>query len=153
MGANAARTADAPFTGQFVFTVDGVEIGSFTEASGLSVEVEVEELQEGGQNQFVHKLPGPMSWPNIVLKAGVTDSVDLFTWLSKSSGEGFSGNSNSLTRESGTITLIDGKNQPIRSWTFAGAFPVRWTGPTLAAGSSELAQEELEIAHHGFIRG
>lgn len=147
------RTPDPAFAGRFKLEIGALNIGAFTEVSGLGVEVKVEEVAEGGQNQFVHKLPGPLSWPNIVLKAGVTDSVDLFTWLSKSSGEGFSGNSNSLTRESGTITLIDGKNQPIRSWTFAGAFPVRWTGPTLAAGSSELAQEELEIAHHGFIRG
>jgi len=147
------RTPDPAFAGRFKLKIGALNIGAFTEVSGLGVEVKVEEVAEGGQNQFVHKLPGPMSWPNIVLKAGVTDAVDLFTWLSKSSGEGFSGNSNSLTRESGTITLIDGRNQSIRSWTFAEAFPVRWTGPTLAAGSNELAQEELEIAHHGFIRG
>lgn len=147
------RTPDPAFAGRFKLEIGALNIGAFTEVSGLGVEVAVEEVVEGGQNQFKHKLPGPMSWPNIVLKAGVTDATDLFAWLSKSSGEGFSGNSNSLTRESGTITLIDGKNQPIRSWTFAEAFPVKWTGPTLAAGSSDLAQEELEIAHHGFIRG
>ena len=39
------RTMDAPFTGQFVFSVDGVgEIGAFVECSGLSVEVPVEEI-------------------------------------------------------------------------------------------------------------
>ena len=36
------RTMDAPFTGQFVFSVDGVgEIGAFVECTGLSVEVTV----------------------------------------------------------------------------------------------------------------
>lgn len=149
----ASRTPDPAFAGRFKLEIGSLNIGAFTEVSGLGVEVAVEEVPEGGQNQYVHKLPGQMSWPNIVLKAGVTKAADLFTWLSQSSGDGFSGNSNSLTRESGTITLIDGKDQTIRSWTFAGAFPVKWTGPTLAAGSSELAQEELEIAHHGFIAG
>lgn len=149
----APRTPDPGHAARFKLEIGPLTIGAFTEVSGLSVEVKVEEVTEGGQNQFVHKLPGPMSWPNIVLKAGVTKATDLFTWISRSSGEGFTGNGNSLTRESGTITLVDGLNRTIRSWTFADAFPVRWTGPTLAAGSNELAQEELEIAHHGFIRG
>ena len=42
----------------FLFEVDGVEIGRFMEAGGLEVSVETESVEEGGQNSFVHKLPG-----------------------------------------------------------------------------------------------
>jgi len=150
MGANAARTADAPFTGQFVFTVDGVEIGSFTEASGLSVEVEVEELQEGGQNQFVHKLPGRLKWPLLVLKRGITESDGLFEWFGKTSGDGFAAEGDKLERLSGEVVLVDAARKPLRRWEFSGAFPVKWSGPSFAASSSEVATEELEITHHGF---
>lgn len=141
---------DAPFTGKFKFSVEGVEIGAFTEVSGLTVEVELVEIKEGGQNHFSHKLPGPMRWPNIVLKRGVTDSDNLFEWFAKTSGEGFAGEGSSLTRTQGQIDLTDASGSTVRGWTFAGAFPVKWTGPTLTSSSSESAIEELEIAHHGF---
>jgi phage tail-like protein len=148
--ADGARTADAPFTGQFLFKVDGVEIGAFTEVSGLAVEVQVEELQEGGQNHFVHKLPGRMKWPNIVLKRGVTKSDSLFEWFSKSSGDGFSATGNQLERLGGEVVLVDAARNPLRRWEFSEAFPIRWKGPSFAASSNEVAMEELEIAHHGF---
>jgi phage tail-like protein len=142
---------DAPFTGKFKFSVEGVgEIGAFTEVSGLTVEVDLVEVKEGGQNHFSHKLPGPMKWPNIILKRGVTDSDNLFEWFSKTSGEGFAGEGSALTRTQGQITLTDAAGSTVRGWTFEEAFPVKWTGPTLTSSSSDAAIEELEIAHHGF---
>ncbi|MEX2374508.1 MAG: phage tail protein, partial [Dehalococcoidia bacterium] len=75
-----------PFTGQFVFEVDGVRVGAFTEVSGLHVEVEkIHEIKEGGQNEFVHQFPGRLKWSNIVLKRGTTDNA-LFEWFQKTSG-------------------------------------------------------------------
>lgn len=151
--ASQARTPDPPFVGKFIFKVDGVEIGAFTEVSGLSVEIDVEELNEGGQNQFVHKLPGRIKWPNIVLKCGVTRTDSLLSWLADSAGDGFSGSGNKLERHSGEVAVLDLAGETVRRWVFDAAFPVRWSGPTLAASSSDLAVEELEIAHHGFVSG
>jgi phage tail-like protein len=148
---NGSRTPDPPFTGQFKFSMDVVgEVGTFTECSGLSVDIEVEELKEGGQNQFVRKLPGRMKWPNIILKRGITNTDNLFEWFEKCSGDGFSGEGNALTRGAGDITVVDAAGKTVRSWKFEGAFPVKWSGPTLTAGSRDAATEQLEIAHHGF---
>jgi phage tail-like protein len=145
-----ARTADPPFTGRFVFTVDGVEIGAFTEVSGLSVSIDVEELVEGGQNQHTHKLPGRMRWPNLVLKRGITDSDKLFEWFATSSGDGFTGAGNKIEPHNGAISLMDAAGEPVRTWHFTHAYPVKWTGPKLAASSRDLAVEELEVCHRGF---
>jgi phage tail-like protein len=149
-----ARTADPPFTGRFkVLIGDLGEIGAFTEITGLSVDVEVEEVKEGGQNQFSHRLPGRMKWPNIVLKRGVTDNNKMFEWFQKTAGEGFTNGKNVLELEGGSIVLVDGQGKVVRSWSVSEAFPIKWTGPTLAASSTALAVEELEIAHHGFRPG
>jgi phage tail-like protein len=134
----------------FLFEVDGVEIGQFMEISGLEVSVAVEELAEGGENSYVHKLPGAMSWPNLVLKRGITQNDSLLTWLNKSSGEQFSANGSALTRSTAAITLMGTSGTRLRSWDVDGAFPVKWRGPTFAASSNDMAVEELEIAHHGF---
>ena len=144
------RTSDALSSGKFLFEVEGLEICQFSEVSGLSVEVQVESVEEGGENQFVHKLPGRMSWPNITLKRGIVDGDNLFAWLGKSSGEGYAGNNSKLERRSAAITLLALDGSRLRSWNLADAFAVRWTGPSFAATSTEAATEELEIAHHGF---
>ena len=134
----------------FLFEVDGVEIGSFMEVSGLEVSIETEDVNEGGQNSFVHKLPGRMTWPNITLKSGVTKQNALLKWLNESSGETFAGNDNKLKRKTAAITLLDRTGTRVMSWDFDDAFPIKWTGPTFAASSSDAPEEQLEITHHGF---
>jgi phage tail-like protein len=141
---------DIRITGSFIFEVDGKEIGVFKEVHGLRVEMEVEILDEGGQNQFAHKLPGRLTWPNIVMKRGVTKSDNLFAWLMRGSGEGFEGAGKKLEKTTAAITLVDEACTRVQGWSFTGAFPVRWEGPSMVAGSNEAAMEELEIAHHGF---
>ena len=138
------------FGATFLVEVDGVEIGRFMEVTGLEVEIGVETIEEGGQNGFAHKLPGRMTWPNLVLRRGVTQNDSLFKWLNKSSGDGFAGAGNKLKRSSAAVTLLSASGSRLRAWNFDGAFPVKWKGPSFAAASGEMAVEELEIAHHGF---
>ena len=134
----------------FLVEVDGVEIGRFMEVSGLELTIAVEEVAEGGENSYVHKLPGRMTWPNITLKRGVTQSDGLLDWLNKSSGEQFAANKNVLKRSTAAITLVGPGAKRLRAWEFDGAFPVKWTGPSFASSSSDMANEQLEITHHGF---
>jgi phage tail-like protein len=141
---------DITIADRFLFEVDGVEIGIFREVTGLQVTVNVVEISEGGQNSFTHKLPSRMTWPNIVFKRGLTQSDALFDWLQKSSGEGFAGNSDKLTRSTGAVTAIDPIGTRLRSWEFIDVFPVRWKGPDFAVGDNSVLEEELEVAHHGF---
>lgn len=141
---------DPPFVGRFMFTVDGLNIGAFTEVSGLSVQIDTEDLAEGGQNGYTHKLLGRMKWPNLVLKRGITDSDALFEWFAKCSGDGFAANGNKVEPMHGSVSLIDLKGKVIRKWEFTEAYPVKWTGPKFAASSRDLAVEELEVCHCGF---
>jgi phage tail-like protein len=145
-----SRTDDPPFSGRFVFEVEGRTIGAFTEVSGLSVQIEVEDLAEGGQNAYTHKLLGRMKWPNLVLKRGVTDTDALFEWLQECSGEGLAAAGNKVVGRSGKVSVLDAAGKPVRTWEFTGAKPVRWSGPKLAASARELAVEELEVCHSGF---
>ena len=134
----------------FLFEIDGLEIGRFMEVSGLEVSIETEEISEGGQNGFVHKLPGRMSWPNITLKRGITQNDALLAWLHEASGEKFAASGNKLVRKAAAITLMGPGGERLRAWEFEDAFPVKWTGPSFAVTSTDMAVEELEITHHGF---
>jgi phage tail-like protein len=141
---------DTPTTSNFLFEVDGVSIGMFAEVSGLEVRIDVATYREGGENGYVHQLPGRMTWPHVVLKRGVTNSDALFSWVNKTSGAGFSANSNKLSRSTGAITVVGTDGIRLRSWNLTDVFAVRWTGPRFSAETSDPLNEELELAHHGF---
>ena len=140
----------APFAGHFSFTVEGLLIGIFQQVSGLSVEIDAQEIKEGGQNEFIYRVPGRMKWPNLVLKQGMTRDNDLFEWFSVCSGEGFDGAGNEVERRIAVLELFDSAGDLVRSWTFNDAFPVKWKGPEFSVDASSIATEELEVAHHGF---
>lgn len=150
----SARTADPLSSTQFTISLDSSPVGSFTEISGLGVTVETEDLVEGGQNGFVHRLPRGMKWQNVVLKRGVTDSDALLEWLAECSGPGLerrSGSGYAVPLRTATITVHDAAGRRVRGWRLERAMPVRWTGPRFSASARELAIEELEVTHCGLF--
>jgi phage tail-like protein len=141
---------DGAYLATFIVEVDGVELGRFHEVSGLQIDVEVEQYTEGGENGFVHKLPGRMTWPNLVLKRGITKEDVFMSWLQDSVGDGMAQRSGKSKRTTAAVTLVGPDGTRLRSWNVVDAMPVRWTGPTFASEATSGADEELEIAHHGF---
>lgn len=141
---------DPVLSDRFQLKIDTITIGYFLEVSGLEVTVDVEKYEEGGENGFVHKFPGRMTWPNLVFKRGVTDDDALMQWVRESSGEGFAANKNVLQRPTGAVSIVDHQGLALRSWSLIAPFPVRWTGPRLSAKDSTALEEEVEVAHHGF---
>jgi phage tail-like protein len=118
------------------------KIGLFQECSGLTVEYDIYSHEEGGESGFVHKLRGRAKHPNLVLKRGVTHEKNLSDWFFECKDQ--------AKRRDVTIVLLGRDQKPIRTWTFAAAFPVKWTGPTFNAGQANAAIEQLELVHHGF---
>ncbi|MCV2395213.1 phage tail protein [Actinotalea sp. M2MS4P-6] len=141
---------DPTTSGWFIFEVDGVEIGTFRSVKGLELTVDVHEYAEGGQGQYVHKLPGTLHWPNLVFSRGMVESDALFTWVSNSAGENFAANGNKVKRSTGAVTAVSYTGERLRAWEFTDVFAVRWTGPEFNVDSAELLVEELEVAHNGF---
>src|SRR5688572_17234183 len=126
-----------PSAGFFIFTVDDVEIGTFGELRGLEVTMDVEELREGGQNQYAHRLPGRLRWPNITLVRGLVKPDDLFAWMQRVAGDGYAQQGSKLTRSTAAITMLTHAGDRMRSWEFIDAFPVHWTGPSFASTALE----------------
>ena len=125
----------------FKLDIQGKSVGYFTEASGLSAEVETFSYNEGGRNDYIHKLPTRMKHPNLVLKRGMTTVKDLQTW--------FDDSYNGPSRTTITVTMLNELGDTITTWTFANAFPVKWTGPQFNSQQNTLATEAIEIVHEG----
>jgi phage tail-like protein len=131
----------------FLVVIGGIEAGGFSEVSGLRTEMEVHDYREGGQNEYIHKLAGPIRYPNnLTLKRGMADLDLLWAWY-QTILQGIH------TRQNITILLLDSARVPKRGWSFSGAYPVRWIGPQLTGSRSEVAVETLEFVHHGLLIG
>jgi len=115
-------------------------LAGFSECSGLESTLEIEEYQEGGFNDRVHKFPSRFTFTNITLKRGITLDPTLRLWhLDLLQGK--------TQRRDGLIILRNELRLPVMAWRFERGLPVKWTGPTLNAGQSEVSIETLEIAY------
>lgn len=125
----------------FELDIQGQAVGYFTEVTGLSAEVETLAYSEGGMNEFQHKLPTRVKYPNLVLKRGMTTKSELQKWFQKSHTQ--------AQRTGIRLSMLDQAGTRVRTWSFVNAFPVKWTGPNFNATQSALAVEQIEIAHEG----
>ena len=121
-------------------------LGLWTKCEGIGVEYDVMEYKEGGQNGFIHRLPGRAKYANVKLTRPIDkNSSKVADWMASVQS--------TVTRDTAEITVLDPAGDVVATWNLAGVFPARWTGPTLDVGGNQVAIETLEIAHNGFIRG
>jgi len=135
----------------FHFAVDigGVIKGYFTECSGLGSETEVitqNVTSENGQ-EVVLQVPGRLKWESIVLKRGITASMDFWDWRKQVED----GNVDTARRD-GSIIMYDSKLTPKARWDFERAWPSKISGPQPKADSNEIGLEEITISHEYIAR-
>jgi phage tail-like protein len=135
----------------FVFQVivDGLSgAAAFSEVAGLEASMKPDEVRAGGENDFVYRLPTRTEFGNLTLRRGWVDPA-FFRWLLERAEHPTLSN-----RKNVTVNLVDRRTKnpvPGASWTFARAFPVKWSGPNLKAAENAIAIESVELAHHGFL--
>ena len=92
---------------RFRVEIEGIVQAGFTECSGLGSHIEVVEVREGGDaTSATRKVPGRVTYPDIVLKWGVTTSRELYNWhQAVINGQ--------LQRKSGSVVLLDAERQEL----------------------------------------
>jgi phage tail-like protein len=144
-----ARRPDDPLAGfNFLLESGGVLRAGFSEITGLNSESDVVEYRTGADDFTNRKLPGMKKFGNVTLKRGVAASADqdLIAWRnSVLVGD--------VKRLDVSILLLDEqRNEQVR-YNLRAAWPSKWVGPDLKGGASEIAIEQLEIAHEGVSLG
>lgn len=126
-------------------TTGGAVDASFQEVSGISTELDTESVPEGGENRFVHTLPKGVKHPNLELKRGVASfSSPLVMWCrSVFEGEFIV----PIRPQSLMVQLLDEMHIPIRIWTFANAYPVKWEIESFGSTKNEVAIEKIVLSY------
>src|ERR671937_1700796 len=88
-------------------------LGSWSKCEGLAVEYEVFEYQEGGLNEYVHRLPGRRKYPNVKLTRPLDkDSQSVVKWVS--------GQATRPERQNAEIAVLDPNGETLCSWNLHG---------------------------------
>lgn len=118
----------------------------FQDVTGLSVSLGVEEIKEGGENRFTHRLPTPAKYGNLTLKRGMLKDSKVTSWI-EDAVLNFTFETTSVD-----VILLNEQHQPISAWYFTRAWPIKWQISDLKASGNEVVVETLELAYASFSK-
>lgn len=130
--------------------------GAFSEVSGLEVAMEAKVIREGGANYGAHQRAGQVSFATVVLKRGLTQARDLWSWWGLFSG---AGTPDGAARTNGAfahrltvrITLLDLDGTPRLKWRLERAMPVKFKAADFNARATDVGIEEIHLVHEGLF--
>jgi len=111
---------------------------NFQEVSGLTVDVEMEPIREGGENRFVHMLPTKTKYTDITLKRGIMGPSGVLDWVKDSI------NNFVFTPVNFTVALMNADHIPLN------AIPKKWDISSFNAERSEVVIETLTFSYNYF---
>lgn len=115
---------------------------SFSECDGLEMTMEPKTIRAGGRNWGPVHLAGPVSYGQLTLKRGMTNSFDLWKWFEKVAATGGSG-----YRTSAQVVLRASDHSDLAVFQLTGCLPVKLKAPALNAKDGLVAIEEMQIAY------
>ena len=121
---------------------------AFQEASGINVEMNVEEVGSGGENRFKYRLPGGTKYNNLVLKRGLVPKASpLYTWCENTLNLALA---EPIQTKTITVALLDADQKILISWVFQNAYPIKWGVSEFKSMENAYAVETIEFAFNYF---
>lgn len=119
----------------------------FQEVTGLSAEIGVEEVVEGGENRFAHRLPTRGRYTNLVLKRGLLVGSGIVQWC-KDAIENMIFDPVTVD-----VTLLNEKHEPLGdTYSYQRCWPVKWAVSDFKAQENAIVVETLELAYSYYRR-
>lgn len=134
----------------FYYKVEFVDVSKdtddvrFQSVSGLSVEYDMEEYKEGGENRFTHKLPIRTKYTDLVLKRGMVTDSKIINWFS----DAFVNREFKPTNIN--IILMNDTGDALRVWNVVQAIPKKWSVSDFNSGENSIVIETMELMYRYF---
>ena len=130
---------------QFPGEAEDVDL-RFQEVTGLNAELGTEEVAEGGENRFSHRLPNRTKFGNLSLKRGMAKSSKLISWV-ENAIYNFE-----FEPVDAIVSILNEKHEPVFTWSFKKVWPVKWQVSDLKAQDNSIAIETFELSYDHFTR-
>lgn len=138
-----SRNQNLLTTNRFYVEMDSALTASFSECSGLDVQIDKETYFEGGVNEQQRIFLKQAKFGDVTLKRGLSDDIGFWSWINETLEKG------KAERRNINILTFSQAGETIQCWTLLAAVPVGWKTPSLQADSSAVAIEELTLAFEG----
>jgi phage tail-like protein len=136
-----AGTEDPVTAARFSLTIDGFQIATFSELSGITQEVvPTEFLESNGGTLVLKKQLGKAKPPTVTLKRAMNGSLELAAWHQAVR----TGNA-AAARRSCSLTMYDAEGDPVARYLLTNAWPSKLEISGLKAGSSEALIETVTL--------
>ena len=133
----------------FCLEIDGIQAAFFREVQRLRLRLRSSSTARTATaaRKSSASCPAEAKWSDITLKRGSTDDLSLWDWHKKIlDGDILS------ARKNGSVVIYDTMLKEVARFNFINGWPSKWKGPDLNAGDSNVAIEEITIAHEGLVR-
>lgn len=132
---------------RFRLEIDGIQTAGFSEVHIGAATTDVIDYREGTDPPHVRKLSGLTKYGNIILKHGMTNSLELFRWY-RDIVDGQLAN----RRRQVVITVQDESGADQVRFVVSEAWPIKYDPTDLNARGNEVMIELLELANEGIER-
>jgi phage tail-like protein len=132
---------------RFRVEIDGIQTAGFSEVAIDPATTDVVEYREGTDPAHVRKLSGLTKYGNVVLKRGVTGSLELFNWHKQIASGQIAAN-----RKKVVIVVLDESGADTARYVVSEAWPIKYDSVDLNAKGNEVFIETLELANEGIER-
>jgi phage tail-like protein len=116
----------------------------FQSVSGLSVEYDMEEYKEGGENRYTVRLPVRTKYADLVLKRGMLTDSDVLKWCLAAFRD------RDFKPADLAVILMNEKSEPLRTWNIVQAIPKKWIVSDLNSTENSVVIETLELTYRYF---
>jgi len=119
---------------------------AFQEVSGISMNLRVQEVTEGGENS----VRGRKEYSDLVLKRGhLYKDSKLCNWIENTMTNEFN---SPIQPQSITVQLFDGERNALSTWIFTNAYPVKWEISQMNEQANEIIIESLTFQYSYFAK-
>ncbi len=130
---------------RFRLEIDGIPRAGFSEVTGFDATLEPSECRDGNEETNLRKVPGPTKYGNLMLKRGVTNTLDLRKWYEDAAG-------GDVRRKNLVIVVLDEAGADVARFEVIEAWPCKYAPMDLSAKGNDVSIETLEICHEGVRR-
>jgi phage tail-like protein len=117
---------------------------AFQDVAGIGMELQTEDVVEGGENMFTQKLPTRANYTPLVLKRGLAIKSPVTDWI-RDSIENLS-----IKPLTIIVALLNEKKEPLIAYRFINAYPLKWSISNFNAETSSVVIETLELYYQYF---
>jgi phage tail-like protein len=117
---------------------------AFQDVAGIGMELQTEDVVEGGENKFTQKLPTRANYTPLVLKRGLAVKSPVTDWI-RDAIENLS-----IQPLTIIVALLNENKEPLIAYRFINAYPLKWSISNFNAETSSVVIETLELYYQYF---